>query len=191
MRGRDRERVARLGHVEPHEPRRRGGAPEGTDRGRRVPAACVVLGIERGAERRADLEADDVGERDGAPVGHLGLSGRERRRQEGHARVAHQGKVRVVEVVRVAGRAVGQRGPPGRGHEPGADDRRQGRAALGARDRADGPRGGLARAREHHAERVERGQAHPGKGFGRALLERGLDGKLREPGRDAHGGTIS
>ncbi len=191
VRGGDREGVARLDHVEPQEPRRRCGAAEGTDRGRRVPAASVVLGIERGAESRADLEADDVGERHGAPVGRLGLSRREGGRQERHARVPHQREVRVVEVVRVPGRAVGERGPPGGGHEPGAHDGRQGRAALGARDRADGARGGLARAGEHHAERIERGQAHAGERFGRAVLERGLDGELREPGREAHRGTIS
>ena len=188
VRGGDGERVARLGDVEPEQTRRGRGAAERADGGCRVPAPGVVLGVERAAERRGDLEADDVGQGDQAAVGRLGLAGGQRGREQRHARVAHEREVRVVEVVSVTGRAVGERRPAGRGREPRTDDRRERHPALGTRHLPHGARRGLGGAGEHHAERVERGQPRARDGLGRAILERRLDGELRQPGRGAHGG---
>src|SRR5207245_8303955 len=67
VRGGDGERVARLDEVEPHDTRRRGGAAERADRGGRVPAARIVVRVQRRAEGHVDLEAEDVSEDQRAP----------------------------------------------------------------------------------------------------------------------------
>ena len=184
--GGDGERVARLDEVEPHDARRRGGAAERADRGGRVPAARIVVRVQRRAEGHVDLEAEDVSEDQRAPAGHLGLRRGQSRRQERHARMTEQREVRVVEVVRVPGGAVGQRGPARRGLERGPDDGRERDAALGADDPPHDVRHGLAGAREHDAERVERGATDPRHRLGRAVLERRLDDELGEAGGGAH-----
>jgi len=180
--------MASLAHVEPEQARGGRGAAERADGRCRVPAPGVVLGVERAAERGGDLEADDVGQDDQPAVGRLGLAGGQRGREQRHARVAHEREVRVVEVVSVTGRAVGERRPAGRGREPCTDDRRERHPALGARHLPHGTRRGLGGAGQHHAERVEHGQPRPRDGLGRAILERHLEGELRQPGRGAHGG---
>ena len=96
-------------------------------------------------------------------------------------------EVRVVEVVRVTGGAVGEGRPARRGLELRADDGGERDAALGPDDPAHDAGDGLGGARQHDAERVERGAAHPDHDVGRAFLERGLDDELGEAGGGAHG----
>jgi hypothetical protein len=151
-----------------------------------VPAARVVVGVQRRAERHVDLESDDVAHDQRAPVRHLGLSGGQRRRKERHARMTEQREVRVVEVVGVTGGAVGQRRPAGRGLERGPDDGGERDAALGADDAAHDPRDGLVRPRQHDAERIERGPTDPSERLDGAILERGLDDELGKAGGGAH-----
>jgi len=76
----------------------------------------VRLPVERRAEGHVDLEAEDVCEHERAAAGHLGLRGGQGRRQQRHARMSQEREVRVVEVVRVPGGAVGQRSLRGRRH---------------------------------------------------------------------------
>ena len=59
----------------------------------------------------------------GLAVGERELAGGEAGRQHGRRRMAQQGEVGVVEIERVGGGAVAERGPDGAGAPPGADDR--------------------------------------------------------------------
>ena len=190
-RRRDPERVPRRLGVEQEQTTGRRGAAERADRRRRVPAADVVIGVERAADGGVDLEAEHVRERERAAVRHLRFAGGQRGGEQRHARVTHQREVRVVEVVRVSRDAVGERGPRRRRAERRADDRRERHAAFDA-DRTSHDRGRwLARARQHHAQRIERRAPHARESLGRDIVERGLDDELGETCGRAHVETIA
>ena len=72
-----------------------------------------MIRIERPPQRRAHLEADQVAQRDAGAVGRLGLGTGQGGGEQWHAGMSKQREVRVVEVVRVTGGAVGERGPRG------------------------------------------------------------------------------
>ena len=186
-RGRDAERVARLRHVQAKQSRRRGGAAQRADGRRRVPSARVVCRVQRDAERRVDLKSNDVGQRERRAVGGLRLGRRQRGGEQRDARMAHQREVRVVEVVRVAGGAVGQRGPAGRGAHRCAEHGAESHAAFDAGDGAHALRDRLRRAREHDADRVEDGAARLREHGVGTLTQGRLDDELGEAGGGGHG----
>jgi len=64
--------LASAAHVEREDARGGGGAADRAEGRRRVPAARVVRGVQRRAERAVDLEPDGVGEGDGAAVKGVG-----------------------------------------------------------------------------------------------------------------------
>jgi NADPH-dependent curcumin reductase CurA len=156
-----------------------------------MPAARVVVRVQRVAEGGVDLEADDVGERHGGAVRHLRFPARERRRQQRHARMAHERKAGVVEVVRVPGGAVGERRPRGRRAQRRADDGAQRSAALGARDGARDRRHRLRGSGEHAPYSVQCGAPHLSEHGIRHVRGGELQHELGEVGADRHAGTIT
>ena len=106
--------------------------------------------------------------------------------------MAQQREVRVVEIVGMASGAVAESGPRRRRAQRGADHRAQRRATLDARDGAGDGGHGLARTREHHADRVERSATHlRARGLG-TVSELHSDDELGKTLRGGgHGETIA
>jgi hypothetical protein len=146
----------------------------------------VVRRVQHLGERGLDLEAQQEGVEQAAPVGEGQLAGGEPRGEHGGGGVPHHAEVRVVEVEGVRGGAVGEGGPyRARAQAAGADDGGERRAALGYRHPPHDARGLLDGAGQHHAERVQDSPARGVHRLCRALLEAALDDELGDGGGGA------
>ena len=107
----DAERNAGGVRVQPHQMRAGGGRAEAADGAGGVKAQTVVMaGFQGDAEAAFQLVAGHEGGDHRRPRGSPLLRQRQQRGQDGDARVAGHRQVHVVEIERVRGRAIDQRG---------------------------------------------------------------------------------
>ena len=146
-----------------------GGSAVDPDRRGRVPALDVGRRPDQCADPRLHLDADDEGDEQPLTGGPHLLRLRQGRREHRHGGMAAHHAVGVVEVERMAGRAVEQRGDSRRAVEVGAHDRA--RAGLGAQFRAQDVGQRFAAADQRAAEPVEHALAGHGAGGPRNVVE--------------------
>ncbi len=156
---RDPERSPELLSGETQQLPRGGRRAEVTEDRGDVPSAIGEHRPDDAADPRLDLEAGDErleggGPRPVVPFGH-------REHDRGHRRraVDDRGQMRVVEVERVALRAVGERGQQRARPAPAAEDRRLRLAAGGGDHRVERAREWLGRAADGRADPVGEGEA--------------------------------
>src|SRR5262249_15482386 len=101
--------------------------------------------------------------------------------------MANEGEVRVLEIVRVPGRAIRRCRPARRGAHRRAEHGAEGDAALGARDGAHALRDGLRGSRQHDTDRIQRRAASLREHGVGAVAQRGLHDEFSEPGGGRHG----
>ena len=178
----DRQGASRRPGVEPHDAGRGGGGADGADGRGAVPAPLVVGRVHHGAERALHLEADDVGVEQLAPRGSGRLAGRQSGRDERRARMRQRHPAHVVEVERVGGGAVGERGIAGPGRQVGPEHGAGARSAVGPRHPLHAAGGRLPRPGEGDPDRVLHGVARRRAGGGRHF------GRRDEPGEPGDGG---
>ena len=160
-RRRDGERGGDLVVRQLHQLRARGGAAEHAERRGRVPAVRVVIEVHAQPELALGLEAGDVGG-DEIAAARAGVVGeRDQRRQDGRGRMAADRVVAVVEIERVRGGAVHQRGVERADTRRGAEHERGPGARVAQEDVPRDTRRVLARARQGHADVVEDADLRP------------------------------
>jgi hypothetical protein len=153
-RGGDGERGRRASCIEPQKvARRRRGAVHAESRGR-VPALVVVVEIDAEPKLALGLEARDIGRDEGTPVDRPVVGERKKGRQNRCRRMPAQGVVAVVEVERVRGGAVDQRGVE-RARAVGGAEHEAACAGRGHSDPAENLRGWLHAAGDRDAYGIE------------------------------------
>ena len=154
----DAERALNAVRVKPHQPRRGAGGADDTDGAGGVPTLFVMRDVDAGADYHHRLQPGDIGVENGPAAGTAFLAQRQQGRCQHRRRVAAIAVVVVVEIERMGGGAVDQRGVR-RGHAPGAADHRRGPAA----EVVDGGENALCRhigtAGDHAADNIDHGVA--------------------------------
>ena len=161
--GGERDRDGHPRCVQPHQATAGRGRAEHAERGRRVPALFVMVKIHRAAEAGFHLETRDIGIEE-IPSAHRHAVGpqlvgeREQGGQDRRGGMAAHRVGAVVEIERVGGRAVDQRGVE-RSHAPVRAEH-QGRAGRGA-DLERHLCAGLWEARQRDADEIEHAHLRP------------------------------
>ena len=180
----DGQRPSRRLGVEPHDARRRGGGADGADGRGAVPTLLVMGRVHHQAEGAFDLETDDVGiqQRPSGGVGRLARG--QSRGDQRCARMRQRHPAHVVEVERVGGGAVGERGVGRTGGQVRAEHAACAPApvAVGERDPLHDAGGRLPGAGQRDADRVLDRIPRRGAGGGRNLDRRDEVGESGDGG---------
>jgi hypothetical protein len=185
-RERSAERKSRFDLVdgESEEARARGGHREHAERRRRVPTFFGMPGIEGEADARR-FESRGVREEQVLAGARMRIARSDERRDHDRRDVAADVARGIVEVERVGGRAVDQRGIERT--RPAARAENQARTAGGRTDHhVDQPRRVFFRARESHAQRIEQRDLAPVDCFFGQIAVFDGGNTLRQLARQAH-----